>query len=102
MSNRDYSKYSKPAKQEPVAEIQDVIGPIEAVEPNRYITGIVTDCIRLNVRTGPSKDYDVLCELLSNTEVQIDESESSDDFYKICTVAGIEGFCMKKFIKVKE
>lgn len=102
MSNRDYSKYSKPAKQEPVPEIQDVIGPIEAVEPKQPITGIVTDCIRLNVRSGPSIDSDVLCELLSNTEVQINESESSDDFYKIYTVAGIEGFCMKKFIEVKE
>lgn len=26
----------------------------------------------------------------------------NDDWYAVCTVAGIEGFCMKKFIAVRE
>ena len=26
----------------------------------------------------------------------------NNDWYAVCTVAGIEGFCMKKFIAVRE
>jgi hypothetical protein len=31
----------------------------------------------------------------------IDEKESTEEFYKVCTAAGIEGFCMKKFIAIQ-
>lgn len=110
MSNRNYTNYSKPAKQAPRPEPQEqVTEPVEPaqeveeiVEPKKPITGVVANCFSLNVRTGPSKDFDVVCEIPSKTEVQIDESGSSDDFYKICTATGIEGFCMKAFIEVRE
>lgn len=110
MSNRNYTNYSKPAKQAPRPEPQEpvtnTVEPVQEVEevvkPKKPITGVVANCFSLNVRTGPSKDYDVLCEILSKTEVEIDESESSEDFYKICTASGVEGFCMKNFIEVRE
>ena len=110
MSNRNYTNYSKPAKQAPRPEPKDpVIKPVEPareveeiVEPKKPITGVVANCFSLNIRTGPSKDFDVICEIPSKTEVQINESESSDDFYKICTATGVEGFCMKEFIEARE
>lgn len=111
MSNRNYTNYSKPAKKAPQFEVSTKVAetveeakmttPV-APEPKKPITGVVANCFSLNVRTGPSKDSDVICEILSKSEVEIDESESSEDFYKICTASGVEGFCMKKFIEVRE
>lgn len=110
MSNRNYTNYSKPAKQPPRHEPHEVMAkPVEPVQkteevtkPKKPITGIVVNCFNLNVRTGPRKDSDVICEIPSDSEVEIDESESFEDFYKICTASGVEGFCMKKFIEVRE
>lgn len=111
MSNINYTNYSKPAKKVPQPEmpleVNEAIEEIETIapiapEPKKPVRGVVVDCFNLNVRTGPSKDFDVICEIPSNTEVEINESESSGDFYKICTASGVEGFCMKKFIEVRK
>lgn len=111
MSNRNYTNYSKPAKKAPQPEVPlevnkaieetEIIAPI-APEPKKTVRGVVVGCFNLNVRTGPRKDFDVICEIPSESEVEIDESESFEDFYKICTASGVEGFCMKKFIEVRE
>ena len=111
MSNRNYTNYSKPEKKVPRPEVPidvneavketEIIAPI-APEPKKTVRGVVVGCFNLNVRTGPSKDFDVICEIPSDSEVEIDESESFEDFYKICTASGVEGFCMKKFIEVKK
>ena len=63
-------------------------------------TGIVTNCSRLNIRKEPNVDSDIVCGVSNNTEVIIDEESSNDGFYKITTSAGIEGFCMKKYIEI--
>lgn len=67
------------------------------------LVGTVTGCVKLNVRKEPKKDADVLCVIDSGKEVTLDTSseETYEDFYKICTPAGIEGYCMKKFITIK-
>ena len=111
MPNRNYTNYSKQGKKVPRPEVPidvneevketEIIAPI-APEPKKTVRGVVVGCFNLNVRTGPSKDFDVICEIPSDSEVEIDESESSGDFYKICTASGVEGFCMKKFIEVKK
>lgn len=111
MSNRNYTNYSKPAKKVPQPEVlldaneaieeTKIVDPV-VPEPKKPVRGIVVDCFNLNVRTGPRKDFDVICEIPSESEVEIDESESFEDFYKICTASGVEGFCMKKFIEVRK
>lgn len=60
----------------------------------------VVNCNKLNVREEPSLDSTIVCEVNSQTELMIDENESNDEFYKVFTASGIEGFCMKKFIAV--
>ena len=64
--------------------------------------GTVTGCKRLNVREEPKTDASVICEVNFQTELMIDENESNDEFYKIFTASGIEGFCMKKFITINK
>jgi len=43
----------------------------------------------------------LFCEVDYQTELMIDENESTEEFYKVFTIAGIEGFCMKKFIAIR-
>lgn len=33
---------------------------------------------------------------------EIYENSVLDDWYAVCTAAGIEGFCMKKFVAVRQ
>lgn len=71
----------------------------QPVKPKKI--GVVADCITLNVRKEPDINSEVICSIPCLTEVVIDDSESTKDFYKVCTPAGIEGFCMVKFVKVR-
>ena len=99
MSKKDYTRYSK--NQEKVREIQNGVAtpePVVEEEPAKMKNGIVTDCVKLNVRKEPNTDAEIVCVIAGATEVAIDEANSTDVFYKVCTAAGIEGYCMKKFI----
>ena len=124
MSNkhRDYTKYAKtqdepamavidsPSFEEAIEPVEtaEVVEPIEAVEPAIETAietapapkiGRVFGCTSLNVRKAPKTNAVVICTINCHAEVEIDELESTDDFYKICTASGIEGYCMKKFIR---
>lgn len=65
------------------------------------VSGVVTDCLRLNIRKEPSLNGEVLAVIDALSEVMVDIGSSSEAFYKVCTVAGIEGFCMKKYIALR-
>ena len=80
---------------EPTVEVEEPVAVIKAVY------GVVNGCNLLRVRKVPSTDAAVLCEIDVNSKVEVNEVESTADFYKVCTEAGIEGFCMKKFIKIE-
>lgn len=124
MSNkhRDYTKYAKtqdepamaiidaPSFEEVIepADSAEISEPIEAAEPAIETAietapapkiGRVFGCTSLNVRKAPKTNAVVICTINCHAEVEIDELESTDDFYKICTASGIEGYCMKKFIR---
>lgn len=76
--------------------------PVEdpVVEESR-MTGIVVNCNALRVREFPSVNADILCTIDVGSEVEIKSVSISDEFYKVCTAAGFEGYCMKKFISVQ-
>lgn len=113
--NNNYTNYSKPQNVAPAVEaevkeevvtpvIEEPAAPVEepVIEEVKEIIGVVTECAKLNVRKAATTDSDVVTTLLIGTEVMIDEEQSTEDFYKICTEAGIEGYCMKKFINIGE
>lgn len=83
---------------EPVEEVEEVEELIEEVET---VTGVVSGCERLNLRKEASKDSDILSVLNKGTELVVSSEESTDEFYKVVTEAGVEGYCMKKFITIK-
>lgn len=83
-------------------EIAEDIRVEENEEAVENIIGVVTDCLKLNIRKEPNKDSDVVVVVTCLDELKIDLDASTDDWYAVCTVAGIEGFCMKKFIAVRQ
>ena len=68
----------------------------------RTLIGVVTDCLKLNIREKPSKDSRVVTVVTCLDELEIDMGNSNDDWYAVCTATGIEGFCMKKFVAVRK
>ena len=68
----------------------------------RNVLGVVTDCLKLNIREKPSKDSRVVTVVTCLDELEIEKGDSKDDWYAVCTGAGIEGFCMKKFVAVRQ
>ena len=61
-------------------------------------TGVVAKCAKLNVRSKPSTDGDVVTVINAGDKVSIDVDKSTDEWLKIRTADGVKGFCMKKFV----
>lgn len=72
-----------------------------SVANSEPIIGIVTDCVKLNVRKEPDIQADIVAVIPFASEVSVDVSDSTFDFYKVVTAAGTEGFCMKKFVNIE-
>ena len=70
----------------------------EAVEVKDVVKGKVTDCIKLNVRSGALITSDIREVIEEGAIVEINEKRSTDDWYSVCTESGIKGFCMKEYI----
>lgn len=90
-----------------VAEVEEgvipaVTTPAEVIAPEEpeMITGMVTDCTKLNVRTGPGATEPVVCTIPHGTEVMVLEEDSTEEFCKVYTASGVEGFCMRKYIAI--
>lgn len=74
----------------------------ETKETKKPVVGIVKGYVKLNIRKEPNLEADVLTEVLSGSILFINDEESTDEFYKVCTASGLEGYCMKKFVSIKE
>lgn len=87
--------------EEEVVETKSDVKEAVKVEPEkkRATKGTVKDCERLFVRTRPNKNGGVASVIIAGTRVNVDLENSTDDFYKV-SVNGVEGFCMKQFIKM--
>lgn len=61
-------------------------------------TGVVANCAKLNVRSKPSTNGDVVTVLNAGDEISIDVDKSTEEWLKIRTADGVKGYCMKKFV----
>lgn len=117
--NHNYTNYSKPqtAPVEPevieevtqeeetvvletieeVVQEEEIVTPEPPVEP---VYGVVTECAKLNVRKEPNVNAEVVTTILLATEVLVDVVNSTEEFYKIVTGSGVEGYCMKRYINI--
>lgn len=100
MSNRNYEN---PVVDDSAEIVEDTpVTETEAVEEVAEVFGVVTDCLRLNIREEPTKDSAVVTIVTCLDELKIDLDNSTDDWYAVCTASGVEGFCMKKFVVVRQ
>lgn len=97
MAKKDYTKFSNQTvkNEEPIIETVEV----EESKANEK-PGVVVDCVRLNIRKEPSINAEVVSEVNCSTDMIVYEEESTDEFYKVCTYYGVEGYCMRKYIKI--
>lgn len=77
--------------------------PVETIPEEIPSTkeGVVTDCLRLNIRKEPSMDAKILCVVDLCTTLKVDMNRSTDEWFSVCTENGVEGFCMKKYVTIK-
>ena len=68
------------------------------------VIGVVVNCEKLNIREDANKAAEVLCVINKGEEVEIDEEDSTDDFYAVIYGGNksviVTGFCMKQYIKI--
>ena len=84
-----------------VVEVKMVEETVETVAVPEQTTGVIINCSRLNIREIPKPDAKIICMLDVGTELKINLAKSTREWFHICTAAGIEGFCMSKFVKAK-
>ena len=65
-----------------------------------YTTGVVSNCIRLNIRKEPRSDAEVVTVVAISDELHVYLDSSTEDWYCVCTATGIDGFCMKTFVEL--
>ena len=119
MSNKNYKNYNNISSTKPAEEVTPEVTPVEVevkeetkveeVKPEpapipvakpqpKPVTGRVTGCAKLNVRKEPNKDAEIVSVINEGSEVVINRIKSTVEFFAVCTAAGVEGYCMKKFI----
>lgn len=118
MSKHNYSQYSNKNNNAQVAE--EELNPItEAVEETvivetpaipepvaapvvepKTVEGTVVGCTRLNVRVKPNLTADIVCVINANDKITVDPAKSTDEWYRLRTTTGAEGFTMRKYVEV--
>lgn len=92
-------KKATPVDQQMDVETAVVDNAVETPVERRVVTGKVFNCSLLNVRKRAKIDSDIVATLNRGTTVTINLDKSTSDFYSISTANGINGFCVKNFIK---
>ena len=117
MAKHNYSQYSNKKKPKNPDALVDkvkmedepvvIMGPIvtsptvkdvETVAPSKTVEGVVVNCAKLNIRTEPSIDGDIVCVLDVTSEIEINIDKSTREWFSVCTASGVEGYCMRKFV----
>lgn len=75
----------------------DIIVPI--IENNEVI-GKIIEFEKLYVRKEASKYSEPVGIVTDKDYLSIDIIHSTDDFYKVITSNGLEGYCVKEFVKI--
>lgn len=105
MSKKNYNKMSRPSN-EVVVETQNVVIEDEVVtekQKEEKVIGVVCNCEKLNVRKKPNVKSEVAAIIGKGVEVEIVNNDSTEDFYSVRgTNQFVNGYCMKKYISIKE
>lgn len=85
---------------ETMDETDKTTNEVEEESEEDIKSGIIDGCKKLYVRKEPSKNSEPVSIVEEGSELAIDITHSTDDFYKVITLNGIEGFCVKEYVKI--
>ena len=71
-------------------------------EADSTVVGYVSGCFKLNIREEGYPGANVVCVVPEKTILLIEVAESNDEWYKVYTETGMEGFCMKQYVTLSE
>ena len=86
---------------EEVTEPEVIVPSIENNVENNEVIGKISGFEKLYVRKEASKDSEPVGIVTDKDDLSIDVAHSTDDFYKVITSNGLEGYCVKQFINIK-
>ena len=71
-------------------------------EADSTVVGYVSGCLKLNIREEGYPGANIVCVVPEKTALLIEVAESNDEWYKVYTETGMEGFCMKQYVTLSE
>lgn len=83
-----------------VTEPEVIVPSIENNVENNEVIGKISGFEKLYVRKEASKDSEPVGIVTDKDDLSIDVDRSTDDFYKVITSNGLEGYCVKEFVKI--
>ena len=83
-----------------VTEQEVIVPSIENNVENNEVIGKISGFEKLYVRKEASKDSEPVGIVTDKDDLSIDVARSTDDFYKVITSNGLEGYCVKEFVKI--
>ena len=83
-----------------VTEPEVIVPSIENDVENNEVIGKISRFEKLYVRKEASKDSEPVGIVTDKDDLSIDVARSTDDFYKVITSNGLEGYCVKEFVKI--
>ena len=85
---------------EEVTEPEVIVPSIENNVENNEVIGKISGFEKLYVRKEASKDSEPVGIVTDKDDLSIDVAHSTDNFYKVITSNGLEGYCVKEFVKI--
>lgn len=85
---------------EEVTESEVIVPNIEDGVENNEVVGKISGFTKLYVRKEANKDSEPVGIVTDKDDLSIDVVHSTDDFYKVITSNGLEGYCVKEFVKI--
>lgn len=88
--------------EETINEVEESTNKIEETkkEITEEVIGKIIEFEKLYVRKEASKYSEPVGIVTDKDYLSIDIIHSTDDFYKVITSNGLEGYCVKEFVKI--
>ena len=88
--------------EETINEVEESTNEIEETkeEVTEEVIGKIIEFEKLYIRKEANKYSEPLGIVTDKDYLSIDIMHSTDDFYKVITSNGLEGYCVKEFVKI--
>lgn len=96
----EVTKTTEEVVEEHITEPEVIVPNIEDGVENNEVIGKISGFEKLYVRKESNKDSEPVGIVTDKDDLSIDLSHSTNTFYKVITSNGLEGYCVKEFVKI--